>query len=187
MDDPDVEQKGLENLILLILGEDNTKLSVLHLEKEAFLLWNFNSDVKPFLDFIKYYRGPFSREIHETIRHPVFCIKCWEYIPPNKKDKLSGGYIKLTQKGVGEYRKLYQELKNIDKVFHLLTGIKMVRRLYDKLTLEELLLLIYDSYPEYTEKSIVYDNITKRKEKLSKGLLKKGVIDTERFQSIVTF
>lgn len=45
----------------------------------------------------------------------------------------------------------------------ILAAMKMVRELYDKLTPEELLLLIYDTYPEYREKSNVYYGIQKSK------------------------
>jgi hypothetical protein len=39
----DLKQKGLENFILLVLGMCDRKISLLHLEKEVFLLWNFIS------------------------------------------------------------------------------------------------------------------------------------------------
>jgi len=176
IDEEELKQKGLENLILLVLGENKEKISVLHLEKEMFLLWNFHPQIKSYLKFIKYYRGPFSREIQESAINPIFCEKCWVYIPPNKADKLSGGYVKITETGIKEYNRIYAELKKDDEILHLLTGIKLVRRLYSKLSLEELLLLIYTTYPEYIRKSHVYNDISKNKEKLLEKLLEKSIL-----------
>ena len=185
IDEEELKQKGLENLILLVLGENKEKISVLHLEKEMFLLWNFHPQIKSYLKFIKYYRGPFSREIQESAINPIFCEKCWVYIPPNKADKLSGGYVKITETGIKEYNRIYAELKKDDEILHLLTGIKLVRRLYSKLSLEELLLLIYTTYPEYIRKSHVYNDISKNKEKLLEKLLEKKLIDEDRYKSIL--
>ncbi len=179
------KQKGLENLILLVLGAKDREISLLHLEKEVFLLWNFHPKIKPFLNFIKHYKGPFSREIEETIKNPLYLENCWVYISPKKGDKLSGGYIRLTDEGKRKYRELVKKISQYDEFIHLLAGIKIVRELYDKLTSEELLLLIYDTYPEYIEKSKVYKDIKIKKELIAKNLLKKGFIDEERYKAII--
>ncbi|NJD76572.1 MAG: hypothetical protein FIB08_05670 [Candidatus Methanoperedens sp.] len=184
-DNEDPKQKGLENLILLVLGIVDRKISFLHLEKEVFLLWNFHPKIKPFLNFIKHYRGPYSKEIQEAIQDPVYFENHWIYSPPPKGDKLSGGYVELTDAGRNEYERLSEIIKNNDELLHLFTGIKIVRELYDKLTLKELLLLIYNTYPEYIERSNVYKDIFKDKKALADGLIKKGLIDTERYESLL--
>jgi hypothetical protein len=183
----DAKQMGLEYLILLVLGCKDEIISMLHLEKELFLLWNFHPGIRKYMKFIKHYKGPFSREVQECVIHPFYLENCWEYIPPKKYDRLSGGYIKLTEKGKEEYKKFVNEiLKSRDNdLIHLLAGIKIVRNLYDKLSFKELLLLIYDTYPEYTEKSSVYWEIKKEKDKLAKNLMKKKVIDEDRYKSLV--
>jgi hypothetical protein len=61
----------------------------------------------------------------------------------------------------------------------------MVREVYDRLTLKELLLLIYDTYPEYAEKSNVFRGICKEKKQLAGGMLSKGIIDEERYRLLL--
>lgn len=178
-------QRGLEKFIILILGAIEKKISLLHLEKEAFLLQNFYKELKDCLTFIPHYRGPFSREIQESVLHPMYSENYWEYLPPEKGDKFSGGFVKLTPEGKREYERLVEKLKKEDKLSHLLTGIEIVAKLYTKLSLEELLLLIYDTYPEYIEKSNVYDYIQSKEEFLATELTKKGIINKERYKLLL--
>lgn len=180
----DLRQKGLENFILLVLGVVDRRISLLHLEKEVFLLWNFHPKIKEYLNFIKHYRGPFSKEIQEAVQDPVYLEDCWIYIPPRRGDKLSGGHVELTDRGREEYNRLVKKIGEQEDLLHLLAGMKMVRELYDKLSMEELLLLIYDTYPEYSEKSIVYREIERKRRLLAERLMKKGIIDEERFESL---
>ncbi len=56
--------------------------------------------------------------------------------------------------------------------------------MYDKLSSDELLLLIYDSYPEYRKKSNVYENIYKSRQKIADKLREKGFIDEERYENL---
>ncbi|MBE0522243.1 MAG: hypothetical protein IBX39_08290 [Candidatus Methanoperedenaceae archaeon] len=181
-----IKQKGLENLILLIIGASDRPISHLHLQKETFLLWNFHPYMKDFLDFIEHYRGPFSSEVRKIIIHPLYLDGCWNYTPPKKQDELSGGYVKITPKGKEIYNKLFQNAKKNESLSVLLSGIGIIRELYDKLSLEELLLLIYDTYPEYKLKSNVSDSIFKKKDVLAKGIYKKGFIDNERMGSLIS-
>lgn len=179
----DLKQKGLENFILLVLGMSDRKLSLLHLEKEVFLLWNFHKKIKPYLKFIKHYRGPFSKEIQETVLNPMYLEGHWNY--SSSRDRISGGYVQLTLKGRHEYSRIVEKLQDNEEMLHLLAGIKMVRELYDKLSLEELLLLMYDTYPDYTERSEVWTDIKKKKCKLAISLKRKGVASDERYLSLI--
>lgn len=178
-------QRGLENLIVLLLGANPRRMSVLHLEKEVFLLWNFLPGIRSHLSFIKHYHGPFSREIQETIHRPLFLENNWEYIGPSPSDELSSGYVKLTSEGVRRYRKIVSSIHEGDELARLLSSIKMVRAVYDRLTLKELLLLIYDTYPEYAEKSNVFRGICSEKRQLAAGMLSKGIINEERYRLIL--
>jgi len=75
----DTKSRALEHLILLLLGARDKRISVLHLEKEAFFIWNFHPDIKKFMSFISHYRGPYSEEIQQAIRNPFHLINCWTY------------------------------------------------------------------------------------------------------------
>lgn len=181
----DIRQKSRENLIVLLLGSSRLRLSMLHLEKEVFLLWKFHPDIEEFISFIKHYRGPYSRDIKATIESPMYCMGCWEYSPPLRNDRLTGGYVRITLKGEKEYSRLVERLWENANLRHLLSAIKMVRKLYDRLSPEELLLLIYDTYPEYIEKSEVYKDIFEKKRLISLNLFEKGVIDQKRLESLI--
>ena len=176
--------KALENFILLTLGAIDRPISILHLEKEVFLLWNFHPDIHNYLNFVKHYKGPFSEEIAKIIHHPFYLNNCWEYYPPHSENDLGGGYVELTDNGRAEYNRIYSDAKERESLLPLLSGIKLVRELYDNLSLEELLLLIYDTYPEYTEFSKIYKDIERKKNQFAKNLLKNGLIDQRRFEKI---
>ncbi|MDO8872609.1 MAG: hypothetical protein Q7V05_07765 [Methanoregula sp.] len=181
----EARQKALENFILLVLGASNKKISLLHLEKEVFLLWNFHPLVKDFIVFIQHYRGPYSKEIEDAIRRPFYLENCWSYSYPKNSEDISGGRVELTEKGHLQYLKIYQEVIRNEQMLPILAGMKMVREMYDDLSIEELLLLIYDTYPEYRKKSNVADTIDLMKATLAKGLLKRGKIDSERYDNLV--
>ena len=181
----DTKSRALEHLILLLLGARDQRISILHLEKEAFFLWNFHPDIKKFMTFISHYRGPYSDEIQQVIRNPFNLINCWTYIPPARHDTMSGGYVELTSHGRSEYQRLYAASSANPDMQPILAAMKMVRELYDKLSLEELLLLIYDTYPEYQKKSDVFDAIRKSKKRLAENLVKKGFIDKERYEDLI--
>jgi hypothetical protein len=181
----DTRSRALEHLILLLLGAEDQKISILHLEKEAFFIWNFHPDIKKFMRFISHYRGPYSEEIEQIIRNPFYLINYWTYIPPARYDILTGGYVELTPQGKSEYKRLYAASSANPQMGPILAAMKMVRELYDKLSPEELLLLIYDTYPEYQKKSNVFDGIQKSKKKLADNLVKKGYIDAERYEDLM--
>lgn len=188
----DNKQKMLEFIILLILGcSEEQKISVLHLQKEAFLIQNFHPDItKEFFNFIKHYKGPFSRDINETIRDPLFLENCWQYLEPSNEDKLTGGYVSITPTGKDVYEDLVSTIKNVidkeqkENLLHLITGIKIVTDLYNKLDPEELLLLIYDTYPKYIEKSSLYHQLDNKRPQIARRLFKKGYIDEDKCKSL---
>ncbi len=181
----DTRSRALEHLILLLLGANDQKISILHLEKEAFFLWNFHPDIKKFMRFVSHYRGPYSEEIEQIIKNPFNLINCWTYIPPTRYDTLSGGYVELTPHGRREYQRLYAASSVNPQMEPILAAMKMVREFYDKLSPEELLLLIYDTYPEYQKKSNVFDDIQKSKKRLAGSLVNKGYIDEDRYEGLM--
>jgi len=64
-------------------------------------------------------------------------------------------------------------------------AMKLIRKLYDKLSRDELLLLVYATYPEYKIKSNVYDRIYKKRKELAFSLLKKGLITRKRYEELI--
>lgn len=180
--DIETDQKMRELIILFILANSIKKISILHLQKEAFLLWKFDNQLKDSMHFISHLKGPFSRDIEETIEYPMALINCWKTYKPSRNDDLSGGFIKITSKGITKYNKIEKEIKKseIEELLHLLTASQIVTHIYNKLSVEELLLLIYDTYPNFTKKSSIYEKIYSNKDIISKQLIAKELIDEKR-------
>jgi len=93
--------------------------------------------------------------------------------------------VELTPQGRREYQRLYVASSANPQKGPILAAMKMVRELYDKLSLEELLLLIYDTYPEYQKKSDVFEAIRKSKKKLADDLVRKGFISEARHKELI--
>lgn len=177
-------QKFIEYLILLILGDFNDKLSLLHIQKEIYLLCNFDVELNELFSFVKHYKGPYFDLINVCCEDPFYLDGCWEYFEPN--EKISGGFLKITEKGYDEYSNFIQKIKdeNQENLLHIITAITILNRIYGLLNCEELLLLIYTEFPEYTEKSEVYSNIISKKNSIAKKLFDKKVIDEEKYNEL---
>lgn len=175
------ERKALEHLILLFLGIKDQSMTLTHLQKEIFLIWNFDPRVKDFVNFIKHAFGPYSPEISAIVEDPIFLIGCWSY---NKSSDLRGGRIELTSKGKEKYLTDLEKIERNEQMKLFLSAIKMVRELYDKLSVNELLLLVYVTYPKYKEFSDVWIKINNQRKYLSKSILSKGLIDEKKYIEI---
>ncbi|MFW5895650.1 MAG: hypothetical protein ACOCT9_02790 [archaeon] len=156
----------MEYLILLLLGSSNKeKLSHLHIQKEIFMLKKATDSLKPLFRFIKHYRGPYSPEIAETLKSPMFLDNCWSFSSEESDKKYSGGVIHLTEDGKKEYDKLVEDIhaKGNDKLIQIMAGMRLIHDLYDDLDPKELLYVVYktDEFKEYTEKSIVSEEVIK--------------------------
>jgi len=177
-----MNNSAIEFSILLLLGQSNNKISLLHLEKEMFLLWNSIPDIKNILVFIPSVSGPYSEELETVVKNPYYLRDYWKYIPPDNNDILSEGYVKPSPQCLIKYQRVYS---NNGRLIHRFVEFKMVRELYDKLSFEEILLLMYDTYPEYWIKSDICENIHKSRKIIAEGLKNKGFITEERYQELI--
>jgi len=172
-------QKRIENLILLLLGTSKEgRLSVLHIEKELFLLQEAASDfLTDLYYFIDHYRGPYSKEIYDAIITPMFLESCWRY--ESSHDNLSGGFAQLNVDGKKEFQRITKKIysEENEKVIQLLAAMDILHDLYDGLTPRELLYIVYTSkeYKRYIKKSIVYDQVVN--DRTRESLKKKMLID----------
>ena len=165
-------QKDFEYQILLLLGTSEKKrLSVLHIHKEMFLLKESSKSLKPLIKIIKHYRGPFSKQIHDTIDSPMYLEGAWERIF-TKNDKLSGGEVLLTGSGFKEYEEFRIKLHDSEdeKLNQIIAGMNLIHDLYDSLSPKELLYMIYTTpkFEKYLAHSDVYDIVVS--EETKKGL-----------------
>ncbi len=169
----------VEKYIILLLGVKTEPLpSFWHLQKEIFVLSKAIPKISENFKFEDHYNGPYCDEISDAINYPFIYDNAY---------RISNGKIILTDKG----KKIFEDLKiqyAEDKRFCIMIKImRLVRDLYDKLTKEELLFLIYQTYPEYASGSNIYDKYvldeTMRK-KIAKSLLDKS-ITKERYEEVL--
>ncbi len=175
--DPQDEFEVIERYLILLLGAINRPIpSSLHLQKELFVLSQSWASIQKFLKFLKHYKGPYSPEIQDLIESPMHYPDAFQ---------VESGKICLTENGRQIYKALVQHHGNNPKFRRFLQALKLVRTLYDRLSRDELLLLIYLTYPEYTEKSEEFDRVMRRRKMLARSLLNKGLITEQRYKEII--
>ena len=168
----------LEMYIILLLGVlDRPIPSKEHLHKELFVLSRSNPKVGEILSFEKHYKGPYSPDVAEIMRSPLYYREAFYF---DKK-----GRCHLTDEGRKIYENIVREYGKNEKFQAFLAAMKMIRELYERLSVDELLFLIYISYPEYREKSLFFEKLLSRKRELAESLWKKGLITEKRFKEIV--
>ena len=162
-------QEKIERLILLLLGTSkSSRLSLLHIQKELFVLQRSSGSLADLFLFVPHYKGPFSKEISEAIVTPLCLDDLWTYSSP--KDELSGGYVELNSSGRREFNRLMHRITKGDNelLISLVAGMDLVHDLLDDLPPRELLYVIYTSpeYEDFVEHSIFYyqvvNNTTKQ-------------------------
>jgi hypothetical protein len=168
------ELKKKEEIIILLLGSSEQHIpSREHIQKELFLLSKAIPQLAKLFRFEKHYEGPYDYGLSDYLDSPLFY-----------RDAFSIGKdgITLSEKGRVYYKKLIENDPEFQNM-HVL--MKMTRQLYDKLSKDELLFLIYVTYPEYREKSNISDTLMSKRKELAKKLLEKGVITEGRYQELV--
>jgi len=171
--------KIVENYIVLLLGiVDRPIPSILHLEKEMFILSKTNPAVARFIPFMKHYKGPYSDVLNDLVKNPLFYPNAY---------KIINGRIYLTPEGKKIFSEIVKTNEKNEKFRQLLATLKMIRELYDRLSDEELLFLIYITYPEFKRRSDISDRLlsAQKREEIARKLLKKGLITKKRYKEIV--
>lgn len=174
--------KVVEEYIISLLGVADKPLpSVWHLQKEFFILTKMNPNVQKLLNFVSHYEGPYSEILQESYKEPM----CYEDIFETNKNN----EITLTEEG----KKIFNEIKNKyadnPKFTQFLQALKFLREIYDKLSKEELLFLMYLTYPSFIQYSNIYERLVKnpqRKKRICDSLLKKGVITIDRYEELIS-
>lgn len=184
-------QEVRENLVLLLLGtSESERHSMLQIQKEFFYLWRSSELIRPLIKFIAHYRGPYSEGLKETITSPMYLENLWDYSPPCSRDKLTGGFIQINAKGKREFDRMMRKIKENknEDMIQLIAAMRLLHDLYDKLSSEEFLLLVYvnPDNKEFIKKSEIYDHIVnpdikdklfKRLKEVNPSLIEMGGID----------
>jgi len=171
--------QNIEKYLIILLGIDDHSIpSLTHLQKEMFVLSKTIPKIGESIKFQKHYLGPYSDDLNDIVKEPVF-------FPNAFKFDVNRGY-RITDEGKEILKKMIDFNKDNPKFIQLLSIAKMTRKLYDRLSRDELLLLIYLTYNEFTEFSSVSDNLlsSMKKRELARRLLDKGVITESRFKEI---
>jgi hypothetical protein len=174
--------KVVEEYVVTLLGvEDKPLPTIWHLQKELFILTKINPKTQEMFNFVKHYEGPYSEVLQESYREPI----CYE----DSVDTNSKGEIILTDQGKKIFQEIKREHSDNPKFSHLLHTLKLIRVIYDKLSKEELLFLMYLTYPEFIEYSNIYDRLVKdeaRRKRICNRLLNKGLITFNRYEELVS-
>ena len=127
----------VERYMILLLGVNDDSLpSDLHLQKEIFLLSNFKEIVAESFNFQKHYFGPYSQVLDEALKNPAYFPSAFNF---NEKR------IFLTNTGKKEFISMVKKFSKEKDFQIILSSLKLLRSLYDKLTRDELLFLIYET------------------------------------------
>ncbi len=180
MADTENSVQNIEKYLIILLGIDDHPIpSLTHLQKEMFVLSKAIPRIGDFVKFQKHYLGPYSEDLSDIVKEPVYFSKAF------KQDSKQG--YRITEEGKQILDKMIESNKENPRFLHLISLAKIVRRLYDRLTRDELLLLIYITYDEYTELSSVSEKLLSqnKKQELARNLLNKGLITESRFKEIV--
>ncbi|HJX50035.1 MAG TPA: hypothetical protein VJ438_01095 [Candidatus Nanoarchaeia archaeon] len=166
------EIEEAEKKLILLLGLQEKPIDELFIQKELFLLTRTLKELEVLFDFKKHYQGPFSEVIHDSLDDPLYF--------ENSFSKMGNKFL-LSEKGKEQFKEISLKEKKESLVL-----IKFIREVYEKLEEDELLFIIYCSYPEFMEKSnrckFLFNNEIKLK--IIKNLLKKGLISEEKAEEL---
>jgi len=172
--------KVVEEYIVSLLGVADKPLpSVWHLQKEFFILTKMNPNVQELLNFVSHYEGPYSQILQESYHEPI----CYDDAFETNKNEIS-----LTEQGKRTFNEIKNRYADNPKFVKFLHSLKLLRDIYDKLSKEELLFLMYLTYPSFIEHSNIYERLVKneqRRKRICASLLKKGVITSDRYEELM--
>jgi uncharacterized protein YwgA len=169
-----------EKYIIVLLGASDRPIpSMWHVQKELFVLAQFHPKIQEFFRFEKHYQGPYSQVLQDLVIEPAHYIDAYTYD--------SRGYF-LTQAGKKVFRQMVDQYSDNEKFTQLLNAARLIRDLYDVLSKDELLFLIYVTYPTYTELSSEFDRLVGNREnrrRLADSLYRRGLVTEDRYNELV--
>jgi len=168
-DDEEAFRKKL--IALLLSGADNPIASKVNFQKELFLLIKALPQFESLFDFMPHRLGPYSNSAdHVLENNPDLFVA----------DKHG---IYLLDEGKRFSAAVEGEMKPENRK-QLLDTVQFIRSVYDRLTDDEFMFLVYMTYG-YTEKSDRFDELLKRRKQLADSLLRKKIITYQRYLELV--
>jgi hypothetical protein len=160
----------IKELIILLLGVVDRPTTIFHLQYELFVL----NETKADLNIINEYVETIDNNSNNNNN--------------NNYSNTNNNKIRLNEKGKTYYDEIHNKYSSSsnkhDKFKILLVVMKLIRNLYDKLTVEELAVLLYE---DITEASALVDGLNHNyKYKVIEGLYKKGYITEKRYRELLS-
>jgi len=178
------EEKMIEEYIILLLGvlDEKPIPSKEHFQKEFFILTKVDPKISELIKFEKHYEGPYDQELDDIIENPLYYTNA---IQIRKKGNTKN--YSLTADGKNIFKEIVEKKSDNINFKKLLSSMKMIREIYEKLNVEELLFLIYVTFPEFTQKSKISEKllVPEKKKELADSLLKKKVITSKRYWELL--
>ncbi|WGM89494.1 MAG: hypothetical protein IAX21_05995 [Candidatus Bathyarchaeota archaeon] len=175
--------KIVEEFVVSLLGiSDKSVPTRWHLQKEFFIFTKMNPKAQELFHFVKHYEGPYSQVLQDSVRDPMYYENAFEI--------KANGEIYLTEEGKQAFHAIKTKYSKDEKFQQFLQSLKLIRDIYEKLTKQELLFLMYITYPDFIEFSSAYDRLVKdndKRKQLAGNLLKKGLITADRYQELIEF
>ena len=172
-----------ERFVILLLGvEDNPIPTKWHVQKEIFIFSKIHPKIQDLFHFVKHYEGPYSQLLQEAIVEPMHYENAYEFTSNNA--------LGLLPLGKNIFQDFKMQYGNLESFIQTVNSLRLIRTIYDKLSKNELLLLMYITYPEFIEYSGVYDDLVKNDENrrvISNNLLNKGLITKDRFEELINY
>ena len=170
----------LEDLVILLLGSSpNPMPSSHHLQKEMFMLAKAAPKIGPLIGFERGRDGPYSARLRDASFEPSRRAGAYRI---DRADRLH-----LTEEGRKIFDKRAADAGPRSRLADLIVVAEMIRMVYDKLSVDELLLLICDTYPEEVDRSGAqgaFGDASVRR-RLADSLLKKDLITPERRAKLI--
>jgi len=156
-------------LVLAMLGaEDAAPVPrKLWLQKELFYLARNKERMREALEFIPYLQGPWS----EPTEQAMVDLRTMGLVDFDRY----GGHLALTSAGIAAYRLVAEKIP-----FDLREEVAEVKRLMNDLTENELLLLVYETYPQMTNRSVVREKAMVDRVQYARRLFRKDKVSLER-------
>jgi hypothetical protein len=171
----------IERYVILLLGVRERPIpTATHLQKELFALTRANPRMAEWIPFEKHYLGPFSDDVRSIASSPIYHGNAYVMDSSNR--------LHLTDRGRTTFDELVSRNSENPRFQELLAMMRMVRDLYDDLTVDEELFLVYVTYGEYTDRSSRAEDLLSpsKRQRLSRNLLEKGAITSKRYEELVS-
>ncbi|MHB8565699.1 MAG: hypothetical protein ACYC7D_05220 [Nitrososphaerales archaeon] len=175
-----MSEEDAERLIILMIGSSSRPVpTFIHMQKEMFLLSRSFPKIEDTFHFETHYYGAYSQHLDESIKEPLYYPNSYSY------DKRG---IFLYGEGKSNFESFARKYKSSESFQLILSSMKMTREIYDKLTYNEFLLLMYLTYPRYIAKSVIFSGLVEdesKKNSLLQSIKRKGLLTDDRFNELM--